>query len=147
MTLAGLLIKDLWFRTVKFFEADTIACLVAENLPTRAVLDSRADAFTMPITVPERRLTYSIVVTLTPASVLAEDSWPMAQYSPWTFTLACISIEDLTTWALPIDTLTLASTWVQLVATWTPRDFASLASTCWPIKVVRPWAFPRTAID
>lgn len=129
------------------FEANTITCLVAKHLPTWAVLDTWADAFTVTIAVFEWWLTYSIMITLTPTSILTEDSWCKASYFPWAFALASAWIEILTTWTLAIDTLTFAFTWVECQATGTFRNFTSLASAGLPVKVIRPWACPGTAVD
>ena len=43
LALAGFLVEDIWFGTVLSSAADTVTCLEAECLPTRAILDPRAD--------------------------------------------------------------------------------------------------------
>ena len=85
----------MWPGAVKFIETDTIARSVAKNLPTWAVLGVRADTLAVTTAVLEWRVAHSAMITLTPASIVVEDSRLEAPHSVGAFTFARVMVENL----------------------------------------------------
>lgn len=75
---------------------DAVTDLVAEYLIMGAILGPRANTLAVSIAVLERRLTHSIVVTLTSAALLIENSWWKTEHFSGTFAFTRVCIKYLT---------------------------------------------------